>query len=317
MAFLTVFSAPKPFTNPHVALIQRNAIESWLHLGQDVEVFLVGEEEGTARVAAECGVTLLANVQRSESGTPLVSSIFELARQASDSPYLAYVNGDILLLPDILAATRQIASRLLSKESPENGSQSSDQTCPPFLLIGQRWDLDVTEPLDFSVGWDVRLRRRVNSQGQLHAPAGSDYFVFPRLAFTEMPAFAIGRAGWDNWMIFHARQQGWPVIDGTPSLMVIHQSHDYSHLPGGLPHYNHEESQHNMQIGGGLKHMYMVLDADKQLIDGSIRQPRFSWLRFIRSVERGLMPENGELRGPRGELTRRLRKLRRKLGKEL
>ena len=32
-----------------------------------------------------------------------------------------------------------------------------------------------------------------------------------------MPDFAIGRAGWDNWMIYHARQQGWPVIDGTPS----------------------------------------------------------------------------------------------------
>jgi hypothetical protein len=254
-----------------------------------------------AEAAQECGAPVLPEVRRNESGTPLVSSIFELARKASQSPFLAYVNGDILLLPDILKAVRDL--------SVEVGEA-------PFLLIGQRWDLDVTERLDFSPGWETRLKERVHVSGKLHAPAGSDYFVFPRSAFTDMPDFAIGRAGWDNWMIFHARQRGWPVIDGTPSLMVIHQSHDYSHLPGGRPHYDLAESQNNMQIGGGLKHMYMVLDADRQLINGKVRLPHPTWLRLIRSVERNLMPENGELRGPRGELTRRLRKLRRRLGAE-
>jgi hypothetical protein len=306
MAFITIFSAPKPFTNPHIDTIQRNAIRSWLHLGSEVSVFLVGAEDGMAEAAAEYGVPLLAEVRRNDSGTPLVSSIFDLARQASDSPFLVYVNGDILLLPDIIQATRQIAS----------GLPTSPQDDHAFLLIGQRWDLDVTELLSFAPGWENCLRERLRIQGQLHAPAGSDYFVFPRSAFTEMPDFAIGRAGWDNWMIYHALQRGWPVIDGTPSLTVIHQSHDYSHLPGGRPHYDHVESQRNMQIGGGLKHMYMVLDSNHQLIGGEIRPPRSTWLRFIRAVERNLMPASGELRGLRGELTRRLRKLRRKLGKE-
>jgi hypothetical protein len=302
MAFLTVFSAPKAFTNSHINVIQRNAMQSWMHFGNEVEVFLVGHEEGMAEAAADCGVPVLENVRRNASGTPLVSSIFELARQASKSPYLAYVNGDILLMPDILQSTHQIAEALPAGQS--------------FLLIGQRWDLDVKELLDFSPGWEVRLQQRVHEQGSLHAPAGSDYFVFPRLAFSEMPDFAIGRAGWDNWMIYHALERGWPVIDGTPSLMVIHQSHDYSHLPGGRPHYNLAESQKNMEIGGGLKHMYMVLDAGHQLVDGRILPPRFSWLRLIRSVERKLMPESGELRGMRGALTRRLRKLRRRLDQE-
>ncbi len=112
MAFLTVFSAPKPFTNPHIDIIQRNAIQSWRHLGPEVEVFLVGQEDGMAEVAAEYGVPLLADVKRNDAGTPLVSSIFDLARQASSSPYLAYVNGDILLLPDIVQATRQIAAAM-------------------------------------------------------------------------------------------------------------------------------------------------------------------------------------------------------------
>jgi hypothetical protein len=310
MAFLTVFSAPKPFTNPHINTIQRNAIQSWRRLGPEVEVFLVGQEDGMAEAAAEYGVPLLADVKRNQAGTPLVSSIFDLARQASSSPYLAYVNGDILLLPDIVQATRQIAAELPGWK----GSAADPMSA--FLLIGQRWDLEVEQLLDFSSGWEKRLQELVRSQGQLHAPAGSDYFVFPRQAFSAMPDFAIGRAGWDNWMIFYALQQRWSVIDGTPSLMVIHQSHDYSHLPGGRPHYDLAESQHNQQIGGGLKHMYMVLDADCQLIDGQIKQARFNWLRLIRHIERKLMPESGELRGLRGGLTRRLRKLRRKLGRE-
>jgi len=310
MPFLTVFSAPKPFTNPHINIIQRNAIQSWMRLGPEVETFLVGQEAGMAEAALEYGAPLLADVKRNEVGTPLVSSIFDLARRASNSPFLAYINGDILLLPAIVPAARQIAASLAGRKGASTGQVE------PFLLIGQRWDLDVTQPLDFSAGWEERLQNMVHTQGRLHAPAGSDYFVFPRQAFSEMPDFAIGRAGWDNWMIFYALQQGWPVIDGTPSLMVIHQSHDYSHLPGGRPHYDLAESQHNQQIGGGLKHMYMVLDANYQLLNGRIRPARFTVLRFIRAIERKLMPASGELRGLRGALTRRLRKLRRRLGRE-
>jgi hypothetical protein len=297
MSFLTLFSAPKPFTNPHINLIQRNALQSWLHLVPEVQVLLVGQEAGMAEAAAEYGVRLLPEVLRTEGGTPLVSSIFALARQAGDEPFLGYVNGDILLLPDIADATHRIAA----------------QVDGPFLLIGQRWDLEVTEPLDFSPGWEGRLRLEVQQRGQLHRPAGSDYFVFPRSAFTEMPDFAIGRAGWDNWMIYHARQQGWPVIDGTPDVMIVHQNHDYSHLPGGKPHYDHQESQQNMAKAGGLANMYMVLDADRQLKGGRVRRPGLTVTRSVRAIERWLMPKDGSLRGRRGALARRFRRMRRKL----
>src|SRR5512144_1455865 len=102
MHFLTIFTAPKPFTDPHIATIQRNAIQSWCHLGSEVEVVLVGEETGLAENAAQFGLRHLPQVERNELGTPLVSSIFSLARQASNSPLLAYVNADVMLLPDFL-----------------------------------------------------------------------------------------------------------------------------------------------------------------------------------------------------------------------
>jgi len=296
MTFLTIFTAPKPFTNPHITTIQRNAIQSWMHLGEDVDVFLVGEEVGLAETATEFKVRHLPYVTRNEQGTPLVSSIFDLARQASQSPLLAYLNADILVLPDFIEIARQIAGQT-----------------EHFLVVGQRWDLQVEHELEFNSGWEARLRADLERRGRLHSPAGSDYFIFPRHLFTEMPPFAIGRAGWDNWMIYHARERGWPVVDATPSLQIIHQDHDYSHLPGGKPHYDLEESNHNLALAGGSLHMYYVLDTDKQLWDGKIRSPRPSMLRSLRKAELWLTPKDGRRQGTRWGLARKLRRWRRRI----
>jgi hypothetical protein len=295
-AFITIFTAPKSFTDPHISTIQRNAIQSWLHLGAEVEVMLVGDESGIAGVASEYGVRQIPDVARSEGGTPLVSSIFEAARQASSAPFLAYLNADILLLPDFIEAAR-CASRQLQK----------------FLLIGQRWDLAVEKFLDFSAGWENRLLMDLRARGRQHLPAGSDYFLFPRQLFTDIPNFAIGRAGWDNWMIFHARKQGWPVIDGTPSVTIIHQDHDYSHLPGGKHHYEHNESQQNQLMAGGSANLYMVLDSDRQLTKGRIHRPRLTWMRLVRQAEVFFTPPDGVRSGLRWSLARQFRRWRRKM----
>lgn len=270
-------------------------------LGTQVEVFLVGEEAGLDEAARELSLQVLAPVRRNPAGTPLVSSIFSLARQASSSPYLLFVNADIILMSDLLKA-----AGVMSRTGTDGSTPGS-----PFLMIGQRWDLAIRERIDFSPGWEPGLVSEILQQGSLHAPAGSDYFVFPRGAFAEIPDFAIGRAGWDNWMIYRARQNRWPVIDATPSVMVVHQNHDYSHLPDGMPHHNQLESQRNLELAGGLSHMYMLLDATHQLRDGRLRKAPLTRLRFLRMCERWLMPEKDSLRGLRGGLARKFRRMRR------
>src|SRR5512139_4033714 len=103
MPLITLFSAPKPFTNPHIATIQRNAIRSWTLL-PDVEVILLGEETGLAEAAHELGVKHLPNVARNEAGTPLISSMFQWAREYSDNQLLCIINADIILFPDFVEA---------------------------------------------------------------------------------------------------------------------------------------------------------------------------------------------------------------------
>jgi hypothetical protein len=265
---LTLFTAPKPFANPHINLIQRNAIQSWQRLGENVRVILVGEEAGMAEVATEFGVTHLPQVKRNRDGTPLVSSIFELARQHSPDPLLVYLNTDILLTPAFLEPVEQVAGQV-----------------GRFLIVGQRWDLDVRQPLDFSPGWDERLLAGMRQRGRLHPPMGSDYFVFPRACFTRMPKFAIGRAGWDNWMFTHARLQGWPVVDATGYITIIHQDHDYSHLPGGQPHYRLPETAENIRLAGGRRAIFTLLDADVTLQDGKLRPIPLRGRKLLRELE--------------------------------
>jgi hypothetical protein len=276
MPLITLFSAPKPFTDPHIATIQRNAIRSWTLL-PDVEVLLLGEEQGLAQTSKELGVKLLPDVTRNENSTPLISSMFDLARENSANDLLCIINADMILMPDFIEAVLESRSLLLQKKM-EN-----------FVLLSQRWDLDVTQPIEFSAGWETRLRGQVETQGQLHKPSGSDFFLFPRSSYLDIPGFAIGRAGWDNWMIYKARSEGWPVIDCTPSVMIVHQNHDYSHLPGAKPHYDHPDSDQNIRLAGGQAPIrYTILDSTHRLIDGKLARPRMSWGRFLRGVELSL-----------------------------
>ena len=281
MTLITLFSAPKPFTNPHIAMIQRNAIKSWTML-PDVEVILLGEEQGLAEAARELGVKHIPHVERNASGTPLISSMFNLARENSNSDLLCIINADMILMPDFVETAKMV-----------KGLRSE------FVLLSQRWDLDVTAPLDFSGDWVYGLRSTVNGQGQLHRPAGSDFFLFPKSCYANIPNFTIGRAGWDNWMIFKARKENWAVIDCTPSLMIVHQNHDYAHLPDGKPHYEHPETNENIRLAGGQANVrYTILDSTHQFADGKLIRPKMTLLRFTRKFELFLralfffLPEN-------------------------
>ncbi len=265
---ITIFSTPKPFTNPRMAIIQSNAIKTWLHLGGEAAALLIGEEDGVAAAAKRLSIRLVRDVARNPQGTPLVSSIFEIAREHSKTPLLAYVNADIILTPGFINTAKIIQSQALK-----------------FLAVGRRWDLEITRPLEFSAGWVQEVNTLVQERGIRHPAGGSDFFIFPRECFTVIPDLAIGRAGWDNWMIYEARRNGWPVVETTPTYMVIHQQHDYSHLPGGKPHYRHPESDENVRLAGGRHAIYTLADATYQLKSGRIVKTPLTWKKFWREAE--------------------------------
>ncbi len=269
MSFMTIFITPKGFDREHIAMIQRNAIRSWKALGNDVDIILIGDDPGVEENAEMLGVRFFRDVRRNSSGTPMLDDIFRIARENSDSPVLAYVNADIILKKDFLDITKKI----MAEEDK-------------FLLVGQRWDLDVRKDLEFSDGWEISFDQDLASRGRRHPAGGSDYFIFPRDIFTSIPAFAIGRSGWDNWMFYEARVKGWKLINCSKSINIIHQDHDYAHLPNGLPHYRQPESAENVKAAGGKRTIFTLLDCNYETDEsGNISTPKLSKQKLLREIE--------------------------------
>ena len=284
---LTLFTVPKPFAGL-ASIHQRNALRSWTLLSPAPNVILFGDEPGVGQAAESLGLTHHAHVEKSELGTPLLSSVFGSAhRETAGSQLLGYVNADIILLQDFVR-TLEIVSGWRSR----------------FLLLGRRWDVDVPGELRFDARGAEELRSSVRSSGERRDGWWIDYFVFPRGLWSEIPSFAVGRPAWDNWMVFDAIRRGIPVVDGTESITAIHQRHGHSHVPRARgDHWQGPEGDRNRALAGGQGAAYSIDDATHRVCGDRVRrryslQPvRRRWERWERAL------------GPAGGIARAIRHL--------
>jgi hypothetical protein len=264
---LTIFSIPKPFKE-HIGIIQRNAIESWTRLTPVCEVMLFGDEAGVAEAAQDLKVQHVPQVARNDYGTPLLDSVFAKAKQAAQYPILCYVNADIILLNDFLDAIQRIG-------------------WPEYLLVGQRWDLEVLHPLSFEVpGWAADLKRQVQQEGVLHPASGSDFFVYPKSGRLDLTLpFAVGRPIWDNWFIYEARRLGVAVVDLSEVTTVIHQNHDYQHVAQQRTgKWEGPEADINRKLVGSWARAFRLEDATHQMTATAIRS-KWGWRYGVRHLE--------------------------------
>ena len=271
---ITLFSTPKPFLG-HYGLIQRNALESWKHLHPDVEVILFGNEEGAAEVCRELGLHHEPKIERSRLGAPRAEHMFRRAQEISRHGLLCYSNCDIVLMQDF----RQALERLL----PWRKS---------FLMVGRRWDTDITERLDFSdPAWETRILTLARTKGLQRFYYNIDYFAFTRGLYREMPGLVVGRIWWDHWMVWNALAQKAAVVDASEVLCAVHQNHDYSSHPQGMQGvWYDDDAQHNLKLTKGRTRT--IEDATYRLTNSGIQPNRFHWLaptkRRVRSVRKGV-----------------------------
>jgi len=258
---ITFFTTPKPFRG-HIGVIQRNAIHTWKLVHPEAEVILFGNEEGAAEVARELGARHETEVDRTSLGTPLLSSLFDRADRLARHDRLCFLNADILLTDDFLAASTRVA-----------------QICERSLMVGRRCDVDITQPWDFSrPDWGQHLRSMALERGRIRPPQWIDYFAFPRgLLHHQVPPFAVGRPGYDNWLIWKVRSIGVPVVDVTQVVLAIHQNHDYSHHPDGEKGFWHgvEAQQNYALLGKG--HFATTDNATHRLTPNGLRPNYYHW----------------------------------------
>jgi len=251
---LTIFTTAKPFRG-HIGIIQRNALKSWTLLHPDVEIILFGDDEGAAGVCAEYGLRHESHCERNEHGTKRLDYIFDRAQEIARHDILCYSNCDIILMADFCSAARKVEAKH-----------------PQFLMVGRRWDTDITDPVNFSAGdWQSDVIRRAIVANHQQTECYIDYFAFSRgLYLRKIPPLVIGRVFWDNWLIWCATGLGVPVVDASAVVLAVHQNHDYEYHPQGkLGVWNDEQAQRNLQLGGGWDHLRNMLDATEVLrVDG-------------------------------------------------
>jgi hypothetical protein len=261
---LTVFSIPKAFGG-HFGVIQRNALRSWVALDEAVQVVLVGDEWGVAETAQEFGVMHASEVARSERGTPRIDDAFARVDALAVHPLRCFVNADVLLLDDFLPAMASV--RALYDR---------------FLVVGETRDLDIRDELSLGTATErAALRNQALAEGNSRGATAIDYFVFTAGLFDPVPAFVVGRARFDNWLVWRARRRG-PVVDATRAVVPVHQRHDYAHVTGGFEeaHFG-GEALRNEELAGGSSRAYTILDASHRLRpDGTVRRHAGATLRF-------------------------------------
>ena len=108
---LTLFSTPKPFRG-HIAVIQRNALQSWKLLHPDADVILFGVDEGTAEICSELGLQHVADTSRSRLGTNRVDAMFQRAQEISRHDLLCYCNCDIVLTREFPEAVEKVKASI-------------------------------------------------------------------------------------------------------------------------------------------------------------------------------------------------------------
>jgi hypothetical protein len=270
---ITIFTTPKPFRGA-TRVHQYNAVLSWKRLHPEVQVLLIGNEEGIRQVAAELGVAHVPDVECNEYGTPLVSSIFRLASERALHSHLCYANADIIFTSRFLWCAREVARRWSR-----------------FLMVGQRWDLNVDDSIDIErSGWEEGLISRVMASGTQMTPDGIDYLLFSKGVFQEVPRFAVGRAGWDNWMVYHAHATRTPIVNASVYITAVHQNHDYYHHPDGIAGvWEGPEAMRNRELADGRYSVFTIEDANFRFNTSGGIERQFILRRHLRRLAAAAM----------------------------
>jgi hypothetical protein len=253
---ITIFAIPKPFVG-HTDTIQRNALRSWNEIKPDCEILLFGDDEGVGQAADEINAKWIPGIEKSEYGTPRLDSVFTTASKVATGDILCYVNADNLLYDPV------VSTALSAHETFPDG----------FLCTGRRWDVDVDALIDPKSESFLKYAESTHTIADF---PGMDYFIFPRGQFPEFPPFIVGRRGWDNWLIWNARSKEIPVIDTSGAITVIHQNHDYNHIPEnkGNRWEDCPESDYNLKIAGGKIIYLWEIDDCTLVYDGVSFSPK-------------------------------------------
>lgn len=209
---LTLFSVFKSMEDPHIRVIQRNALRSWMLLDPQPEILIFGDVPGVPEVCAEFGVRHMPSIPVDQDDHERLDAVYQIAWEIGAYNTMLHINGDMILPPYFTQVVASIDARR-------------------YLLIGERWDTPVKGEIDFGPDWWPKLNDLAQRRGASGSVTSVDYFLHQRNGF-RLPEISARAWYADNVIIQQALLEGMPVIDASRVLRVVHQRHDHAYAGG-------------------------------------------------------------------------------------
>src|SRR3989339_854717 len=147
---------------------------------------------------------------------------------------------------------------------------------------------EIKNELEFNDDWEEEIKKDLQKNGFLNqARSALDYFVFRNKSFKNMPAFAVGRVCWDNWMIYESRRRQIHTIEVRDIITPIHQKHDtVAGINDSKNRAVNPEAQNNLKLAGGAKHIFNLDDTSHILDKDGLREKKTSWKQLEKYLPR-------------------------------
>lgn len=225
-------------TNKEKFACHNNTISNWLSLKPFVQPILFTNESDLKQRVLKKGWTVLP-ISKSGSGIPILKYMYLDAMKTFKTKFYAYCNGDILFT-DSLVLT--LLSILNSTTVPKD---------KPMMIIGRRTNVkDVT--VEESSTWK-NLHKIGKSRGKIFTTFAEDYFItLPIYPWKDIPEVVIGRRAYDNWLVLNARKQGHTTVDGSNTILAVHQTTKSGNFEG----HSHKNGEYNHNL---LRRLYKRL----------------------------------------------------------
>lgn len=207
-SLLTLFTSMDE-NNAQRSLIYNNTIRNWASLRPMVTPVLFTNNETFKNWVMKEGWQTLPLQKAGNGGMPILKYMYLAAIENFRSDFYAFSNSDILFNGGLL-------------KTLVTAKYTYDLTIP-ILITGTRYN--VPNITDTEAKERSNLANIAKGRGELFLPWAADYFIttssFP---WRDIPEVIIGALAYDNWLILHAREEKFVVIDATKTAPAVHQT---------------------------------------------------------------------------------------------
>lgn len=196
--------------------VNNKTLHNWKMLPNvNLVVFVSDGDTKVEEISRQAGWTVLP-VTLEAAGTPVLPAMFHDVMMKYKSRYYGFANGDILFTKKLTDTLEQIACQV------ESGSITDEKG---ILIVGRRINVPADKLTDESALSWWKLEQFSNQYGKLFQSDAEDYFItdskYPWATFLPV---AVGRRGFDNYVVAYSRYVNITVIDASESIQCIHQT---------------------------------------------------------------------------------------------